>query len=662
MNARSRRRLRLLLRDGAALAAFAAVGLSGAMPIWAMAIFGVGLLGSLLGFRPLSGRGGLAAVLLLLCAIGLGLLVFKGGMDLVIAACSFASLVLAHRMLSEPMARTDHQVHLTALLLLVGGAALTGEIWFGLCLSVFTVLAALSLGLLTLEGPEADQLPIPVRPLVSSLALTVLVGMLGGVAFFVFFPRLSWNIAARRATPGLGGTAGMSDRVRLGAGGDIKTSARVVLRATLSPDPKQERLDSYWPGRAFDTFDGREWAGGGHARTPKSRVDLGAGRPGMTLQSVELVPGYDSRTLVALERPVMFANPIMIGTSGSQRASLVEVTDEEVHVVESANAYTYQAYSLPPGAKQDMTELKDLEHYLALPPIDPKVEALAHQLVPEERDPLKAGHAIEAYLKANYAYSLELGPEVADPLADFLFGRKAGHCEHFATALAVMLRSQGFPARVVGGFFGGERVGELYVLRAGDAHAWVQVFEPGRGWVTLDATPEAGRGSRPNALLEWLTTRYEELQALWRRTVVDYTFQDQLQIARSLVRPPKSATGTPLRGPPREAWIAAALAALVVYAAWRLSTRPARRKRHPASGFLGRIEDRLRTAGVAVQDEEPLEELVHRLEEAHHPVAPAARAASDAYLAARFGGRPLDPARQAALLKSITPPPRAPNL
>ena len=81
-----------------------------------------------------------------------------------------------------------------------------------------------------------------------------------------------------------------------------------------------------------------------------------------------------------------------------------------------------------------------------------------------------------------------------DPLADFLFTRKQGHCEHFATALAVMLRTQGFAARVVAGFFGGQRIGDHYVVRAGDAHAWTQLFVPGRGWVTYDATPDASRG------------------------------------------------------------------------------------------------------------------------------------------------------------------------
>ncbi|MFT3836439.1 MAG: DUF3488 and transglutaminase-like domain-containing protein [Myxococcaceae bacterium] len=659
MNARARRRLRLVLRDLAALAAFSSVGLSGGLPIWASAIFGVALVLSLIGFRPLSGRGVVAALLLLCFAFGLGFLVVRGGMDLVIAACSFATLVLAHRLVSEPMARTDHQVHLTSLLLLVGGAALTGEIWFAGCLSVFTVLAALSLGMLTIEGPEADQLPLKVRPLLGSLGTTVGFCMLGGIAFFALFPRLSWNIAARRALPGVGGTTGMSDRVRLGSGGNIKTSARVVLRATLQPDPGVEELDQYWPGRSFDSFDGREWSGTGIVRQPRQRVDLGRSRGKARLQTIDLLPGYDSRTLVALDRPLTFASAVLLNASGSARGTVVEVTDEEVHVNESANAYSYQAYSLSPEAPQESEELDQPDKYTRLPKIDPRVEQKAAEIVGGENDPLAAGHKLEAWLRNNFSYSLELGPESDDPLATFLFDRKEGHCEHFATALAVMLRSQHFAARVTAGFFGGERIADAYVLRAGDAHAWVQVFEPGTGWVLLDATPPSGRGARPNALLDWLSTNYERLQALWRRAVVDYSFQDQLQIAQNLVRPPRTATSSSsLSGPPKEAWLAAGMVAIAVYAAWRLTRGGARKKRHPATGFLGKIEGRLRDAGVAVQPEEPLEELVQRLENAQHPVAPAARAASKAYLGARFGGKPIDAAVQAELLRAIEPPRR----
>src|SRR6185503_3956246 len=140
----------------------------------------------------------------------------------------------SHRLLSEPSTGTDQQVHLTSLLMLAGGAALTGELWFGACLAVFAIFSTLSLGLSVLEpeGGVSDE-QLEVRPVLSSISWGTSFAILGGVAFFVVFPRLSWNVAAGARGPGLGGVTGMSDRVQLGGTGDIKSSPRVVARIKL---------------------------------------------------------------------------------------------------------------------------------------------------------------------------------------------------------------------------------------------------------------------------------------------------------------------------------------------------------------------------------------------------------------------------------------------
>jgi transglutaminase-like putative cysteine protease len=659
MIAPRRARIRLLLRDTAAAAAFASVALSGAVPAWAMLAFAMALAISLVNRRPLSGRTGWSVGVLLVSAVLIFGSVFRGGLDLVVASCTFAFLVTAHRLLSAPTAGTDSQVHLTSLLTITGGAALSGELWFGLCLWVFAVAATLSMGLLVLEGPKPFEGDLPVRPALQRLSFGVTCALLGGVLFFVFFPRLSWNIAGRRATPGLGGTTGMSDRVRLGGGGDIKTSPRIVLRATITPDPGTAQLDQYWVGRTFDSFDGREWSGRGKARPAAQQVTLERGSVKMIDQQIELLPGYDSRTLVALQTPVMFSNALTMGTSGSQRTALIRIENEEVHFADAANAYLYHAFSLAPSERRKPQELDDVARFTHLPPIDPRVGALAGQVIKGERDPQAAGALLVSYLQREYVYTLELPGEVADPLADFLFERKQGHCEHFATALAVLLRTQGFAARVVAGFFGGERVGDAYVVRAGDAHAWTQVFAPGVGWVTLDATPDSQRGAQPSAVLEWITTAWARLDGLWRSQVVDYTFQDQLDLARSLVRPPRgSASSTEEPGSasarlPPVAWLAAAAVGLGVFAAARFLSRRRGDRAHPASNFLDQLERALRKAGIAKLEGEAIEELSARLVGSKHPLGPAVEQATRAYLFARFGGAPVAAAQRARLLAAI---------
>ena len=105
-------------------------------------------------------------------------------------------------------------------------------------------------------------------------------------------------------------------------------------------------------------------------------------------------------------------------------------------------------------------------------------------------DPYRIALAVEEYLRTRYKYSLK--PPKTDylsPYAAFLFDTKTGYCQHFAGAMAVLLRFNGIPARVAVGFTTGEKVGDgTYVVTRNDAHAWVEAYFPGVGWVPFDPT------------------------------------------------------------------------------------------------------------------------------------------------------------------------------
>lgn len=664
MRLADRRRLRLRLRDLAAGAAFAAVALSGALPAPLSVLFGLAFVLSLMGKRPFARARAWSVVVLLAMALVLFGLVSRGVLDLVIAAVGFATLVTAHRMLSEPTAATDQQVLLASLLLMAGAAALSGDVWYAICLLAFGVFACLSLGLSVVEGPIERDEELPLAPVLRQVSIGVAIALVGGIAFFVLFPRLSWNVAARRSGPGLlGGTTGMSDRVRLGGGGDIKTSARVVLRATLEPSPKTDRLDRYWVGRHFDRFDGREWRGTGVAGQPLPQVTLGEVR-GALLQRIELLPAYDARTLVGLAQPVAYASATALRNTGSTGTALVKVGTEEVRFAIEANSYTYVAYSRTdyPMLEEDAAALEAMRQ---LPEnLDPRVSELASRIVDQATEPEQVAAKLELWLQRNLAYTLELPGEVDDPLSDFLFVRKEGHCEHFATALAVMLRTRGIPARVVGGFFGGERVGERFVVRAGDAHAWVEAYSPLRGWMTFDATPEDGRGSRPQAVLARLVDAFERLEEFWRKRVVDYSLVDQGEFVRRLIRPPngsgadddgeRAAPGARRTRTPTRAIFVAGAAGLLALVLFRWLTRPAAR-RHPAAGFLMELERRLDGLHVPRKPGEDLEALSRRLSEEHHRLAEPVGRATRRYLEARFGQRPLTKDERRSLLAALEP-------
>jgi len=661
VNAAARRRLRLACRDCSAAAAYASMATSGQLPLWSVGLFGVGLALALLDRRVLQARGGLTAGLLMVSALALAFLVLSGAIDAVVAAGVFAGLVTVQRMLSHSSPAADGQVHLTGLLMISGGAALSGDIWFAGWLTAFAVLGCFSLGLGVVDQAAPPDADLPLRPLSRQLFAGVALALLGASAFFVAFPRIGWSIASRRGGSSLfGAVSGISDSVRLDGPGTIKRNPRVVARASLDPDPGAARLDAYWVARTFDTFDGRQWVGPqAEPPEPSTQVRLGPYVRPLVHQQIELLPAYGARALVALEAPVLLANATLHGPQGSARVGLQEIPGREVRFAELGASYTYHAYTPAASVERRTKEPEDLSPYLTLPArLDPRVGELARQIAGDAREPLEVARRLQRHLKAGYQYTLELSA-AEEPLADFLFVRRAGHCEHFATALAVMLRSLGIPSRVAGGFFGGERVGHQYVLRAADAHAWSQVLVPGRGFITVDATPEESRGGQPSEVLAALTELMERLEDLWRRAVVDYSMLDQVELARALVRPPARAYGDGGAGwlPDLKELVASGAVAIAVFALLRRrpTPRPSPRERasHEASRFLRDIERRLRGARVHYREGEQLEELARRLSGSRHPLAPALQRASRRYLEARFGGRPLRPKEGSALLAAL---------
>lgn len=653
------RRLRLLLRDGAAASAFAAIALSGQVPLAVTLLFCLGTLLALFGRRPLAGIPGLSTGALVAASLGLGGLFLLGQLDLVIAASSFAGLLTLQRMLSAAEPRTDQQVQLASLLMLTGGAALSGDLLFGVMLFAFALLASLALGLAVVEAAVPDGELVPVPAVVWPLARGVMFALVGALAFFVLFPRMSWNVAARGSPSSIGpATTGFTDTVRLGDGqGTLKSNPRVVARIALSPDPDRDSLQSYWVGRTFDSFDGQEWSVAATERRPRVFVRFKERSPEVIRQKIELLAGYDGRTVVGLEPVVSFAKARVVTQTGPQPARFEVLGRNEVRVAERGFGYLYEARSAEPESPDGELELPEEEHRLALSlpaSLDPRIVELGRRVLGDEKRPLEAARKLEAFLKREYRYSLELSGAVDDPLAHFLFDRKEGHCEHFASALTVLLRSQGIPARLASGFFGGERVGDRYVLRAGDAHAWSQVFVPGRGWFTVDATPESYRQSQSAGVLAFLTETYEWLEQKWSANVLDYNLRTQFEGVRALTRSraPSSIEASP--GPPPRAWLFAAGSGLLVYALWRFGQKRATRGTpHPAAHLHDALERVLVDAGLTRRGEEPLESLAARLRKTAHPLSPAVDRATRRYLEARFGGRSLEEGEAAHLTRSL---------
>jgi hypothetical protein len=147
--------------------------------------------------------------------------------------------------------------------------------------------------------------------------------------------------------------------------------------------------------------------------------------------------------------------------------------------------------------------------------------------------PYQKALTLENYLRNNYGYSLELKgtPNSSDPLAMFLFDVRRGHCEYFASAMAVMLRELGIPARLVNGFRAGEynRLAGAFVVRQYDAHSWVEAYFSPYGWVEFDPTPADPIHTR-SELARFFNTLVDAASLWWWEEVVNYDVWKQFRL------------------------------------------------------------------------------------------------------------------------------------
>jgi hypothetical protein len=184
-----------------------------------------------------------------------------------------------------------------------------------------------------------------------------------------------------------------------------------------------------------------------------------------------------------------------------------------------------------------------VENYLRIPKsLSARVSNLAKQITEHEHSDLGKAQAVVAWLQRTHGYTTDLkrNSSIADPLEDFLFAQKAGHCEYFASAAAVLLRASGVPTRYVNGFLGGEwnDLRKVITVRENRAHSWIEAYlsqgiGPGQveaGWTRVDATPALSRPAHMTRMRQLL----DSAELFWERWVVEYNASQQLLLAQRL--------------------------------------------------------------------------------------------------------------------------------
>ena len=392
------------------------------------------------------------------------------------------------------------------------------------------------------------------------LVAFILLGLILILATPLFFmmPRTT-SATFTRSSGGLSGFTGFSDMVRLGDIGNLQQSDQVVMRVRVENPPAQQLR---WRGVALDEFSGKVWRKSKVAlpnsqlRNDKENglvaVDTTARQSNaLTTQTFYVEP---------LDTPVIFAASRAVALQGAQATLPYVSLDAEGGLTSRSHDYervSYRVYSdtVTPDATQLQGEQpiygENYRRYLQLPEkLDPRFAQLTRQIINRAGAPnmYETARAIEKHLQTQYAYSLEMKAAGDEPLADFLFNIRAGHCEYFASSMVVMLRTQGFAARIVNGFQTGEynSAADAYTVTQRDAHSWVEVYFPQHNvWLTFDPTPAAGLQSRGGGgLIKRLGKYGEALEMLWIQYVVAYDKNEQRSLTSNVVRRFESARGS----------------------------------------------------------------------------------------------------------------------
>jgi transglutaminase-like putative cysteine protease len=399
---------------------------------------------------------------------------------------------------------------------------------------------ALLAALVGLQHSGFAERPWPTLRLAGGLLLQALPLML---LLFLFFPRLGplWSLPM----PSDKGLTGLSDSMEPADIAQLSRSSALAFRASFDgPMPPRDQL--YWRALTLERFDGRRWSQSTYAELPQAPQWSKRGAP--LDYSIVMQPSGKPWLFTLDVGETALDGSRMMSDFRWQRRRPVD------------RALLYQVRSWPQAMREANVAPSALRRALQLPEQgDPRSRAWAAELQRQhpQADALVAA-LLQHFNREPYVYTLRPQPLGADSNDDFLFNTRRGFCAHYAGAMTFVLRAAGIPARVVAGYQGGElNPGGNYIqVRQFDAHAWVEYWQPGQGWRSVDPTfqvaPQRIEQGLEEALVEedgflddqpFSPLRYRELTWLnqlrlgwenlnydWQRWVLGYQSEQQLKL------------------------------------------------------------------------------------------------------------------------------------
>ena len=490
-------------------------------------------------------NGGLCA------ALAAGLAMFVRGELAMIALAHFAVLAQGLQLLDARPRRSEFLLVALALFQVVLAANLTDSAFFPVLLVAFTIATVWTLVVHTLraEAIEAGQPEAASHALSAGLRRTItwasIASVLVALVLFPLLPRIRSGLLLSASAGRAVAMSGFSDRVELGDLGRIRLDPQIVLRVETLDGESPAAAGRYVRGLAFDQFDGRRWSvtPPGRSRVPGDSeigVDLGGSRRGSRLVQRIARERIDSGVIFAAGEPSGVRGPL---------GRLERDAGGGLYSHRTAGSrvdYTIASRVNEPGqaaleADRAVLPAEAGERFLTLPALSPSLALLSRKITAGETSDFGRARAIEQFLRHEGRYTDR--PPRLDPHNDrspvevFLEGELAGHCEYFASAMAMLARSAELPTRLVNGFAGGTEngLGGFIEYAQSDAHTWVEVHFEKQGWIRFDPTPPDLRLAGAAALrgAGRLAELAGALELWWFRNVVDF---DRNQQARAVHR------------------------------------------------------------------------------------------------------------------------------
>jgi len=522
------------------------------------------------------------------------------------------------------------------------------------------------------------------RRSLATLALSLAAAVALAAAGVIGLPLLQPHVERAVASAFAEGTTGLGGGSTLGEFAELAVSRRRVLDLQTSlPEGGAWRL----PSEVFTRFDGRRWSnppptppGGSAVAVSPTVLRPAPVRPqtGPVLEGLgawfEVAPAPAQPVELRITQAEVGSWPLLVPRGSAAVTADAWLLGIDPHGLlrrpqgDALRLYGAVWPATPPSTPR-AAEPREIAEALELPPrVDPRLAALARELAASP-EPGQRVEATVRHLQSGYRYTLAPGAfRSDDPLAEFLFEKKAGYCEYFASAAVILLRAQGVPARFVKGLSVGlqtDQGGGLHVVRESDAHAWVEAWVPGSGWVEVDPTPPGQfmeSRPRPSAFSRLAERLRAALASAWTR----FTRRGPVSFGRWLAARLAAALERAVRSP--IAWLVLLGVALGRFVLRRVRARlrrppPAPRdladEAVPADlrALVRELERRWAGAGRSRPRGRGLLEHAHRVASGTPP-APRALAAAGprivaAYYRARFGGEAPSGAEQLALREAL---------